>query len=94
MVIDYRKLNNITIKYTYPLPRIDELIQKWKGCIYFSALDIQSGCYNIQMGKGDKWKTAFLTNRGLFESLVVTFGQCNTPGTFQTMMDSIFIVQI
>ena len=94
MVIDYRKLNDITIKNAYPLPRIDELIQKWKGCIYFSALDIRSGYYNVRMREGDEWKTAFLTNRGLFESLVMTFGQCNAPGTFQTMMDSIFIVQI
>ena len=94
MVIDYRKLNDITIKNTYPLPRIDELIQKWKGCIYFSALDIRSGYYNVHMREGDEWKTAFLTNRGLFESLVMTFGQCNAPATFQMMMDSIFVVQI
>lgn len=46
------------------------------------------------MREGDEWKTAFLTNRGLFESLVMTFGQCNAPATFQTMMDSIFIIQI
>ena len=94
MVIDYRKLNDITIKNVYPLPRIDELIQKWKGCIHFSALDIRSGYYNVRMKEGDEWKTAFITNRGLFESLVMTFGLCNAPATFQAMMDSIFIVQI
>ena len=94
MVIDYRKLNDITVKNVYPLPRIDELIQKWKGCVRFSALDIRSGYFNVRMKEGDEWKTAFITNRGLFESLVMTFGLTNAPATFQTMMDSIFIVQI
>ena len=94
MVIDYRKLNDLTIKNVYPLPRIDELIQKWKGCKHFVALDVRSGYYNIRMKEGDEWKTAFITNRGLFESLVMTFGLCNAPSTFQTMMDAIFIVYI
>ena len=94
LIVDYRKLNDLTIKNTYPLPRIDELIQKWKGCKYFTALDIRSGYYNIRMREGDEWKTAFITNRGLFEFLVMAFGKCNAPATFQTMMDSIFIVQI
>ena len=94
MVIDYRKLNDLTIKNVYPLPRIDELIQKWKGCVYFSALDIKSGYYNVRMKEDDIWKTAFITNRGLFESLVMTFGLTNAPATFQMMMDSIFIIQI
>lgn len=94
MVIDYRKLNELTIKNAYPLPLINPLLQKWKGCIYFSALDVRSGYYNIRMKDGDEWKTAFITNRGLFESLVMTFGLCNAPATFQTMMDNIFIVYV
>ena len=83
-----------SIKNVYPVPLIDELIQKWKGCKYFSALDVRSGYYNIRMKEGDGWKTAFITNRGLFESLVMTFGLTNAPATFQTMMDSIFITYI
>jgi hypothetical protein len=94
MVIDYRKVNGLTQKNSYPLPLIDPLLTKWKGCLYFSALDVRSGYYNIRMREGDEWKTAFITNRGLFESLVMTFGLCNAPATFQTMMDSIFIVYI
>ena len=94
MVIDYRKLNDLTIKNVYPLPRIEELIQKWNGCVYFSALDIRAGYYNVRMRVGDEWKTAFITPRGLFESLVMTFGLTNAPATFQTMMDCIFIIQI
>ena len=94
MVIDYHKLNELTVKNVYPLPQIDELIQKWKGCRFFSALDIRSGYYNICMHEQDVWKTAFITNQGLFESLVMTFGLTNTPATFQMMMNSIFIVYI
>ena len=94
MVIDYRKLNDITVKNAYPVPLIDELIQKWKGCTYFSSVDVRSGYYNIRMREGDEWKTAFITNRGLYESLVMTFGLTNAPATFQAMMDSIFIVYI
>ena len=94
MVINYRKLNDLTIKNVYPLPRIDELIQKWKGCQYFSALNVRSGYYNIHMKEGDKWKTAFITNHSLYESLVMTFGLTNAPATFQMMMNPIFIVYI
>jgi hypothetical protein len=82
MVIDYRRLNDITVKNAYPLPLIPELITKWKGCKFFSALDVRSGYYNIRMREGDEWKTAFICPRGLYESLVMTFGLCNAPATF------------
>src|SRR6201992_295870 len=94
MIIDYRRLNDITVKNAYPLPRIDELIQKWKGCKFFSALDIRWGYYNIRLREGDEWKGAFITNRGSFEPLVMMFGKTNAPATYQTMMDSVFIAQI
>lgn len=94
LVIDYRKLNELTVKNAYPLPLTDELINKWNGCKYFSALDVRNGYYNIRIREGDEWKTAFITNRGLYESLVMTFGLTNAPATFQTMMDSIFVVYI
>jgi hypothetical protein len=94
MVIDYRKLNDITVKNAYPVPLMDELIQKWKGCKFFSAVDVRSGYHNIRMKEGDEWKTAFITNRGLYESLVMTFGLTNAPAAFQAMMDSIFVTYI
>lgn len=94
MVIDYRKLNALTEKNAYPLPLIDELLSKWKGCVRFSALDVRSGYWGVRMREGDEWKTAFITNRGLFESLVMTFGLCNAPATFQTMMDTIFVAYV
>ena len=86
----YRKLNTITVKNQYLLPLINELIDKLKGAKYYMKLDIQWGYNNIRMKEGDKWKAAFRTNRGLFESLVMFFGLCNSPATFQTMMNHIF----
>jgi hypothetical protein len=94
LVIDYRRLNDITEKNRYPLPLTDELVTKWKGCVYFTTLDIRSGYYNVRIKEGDEWKTAFITNRGLYESIVMTFGLVNAPATFQNMMNDIFIVQI
>jgi hypothetical protein len=94
MVIDYRKLNEITVKNKYPLPLLEDLISGWKGCVYFSVMDVRSGYYNIRMREGDEWKTAFTTSKGMFESLVMTFGLTNAPATFQTMMDSIFVVYV
>ena len=94
MVIDYRRLNDITVPNVYPLPLAEELTNKWKGAVYFSALDVRAGYYNIRMAEGDEWKTAFITNRGLFESLVMTFGLNNAPATFQTMMNDVFVVYI
>ena len=89
-VQDYRKLNDITIKNWYPLLLISELINKFKNAKYYTKLDIRWGYNNIRMKEGDEWKAAFWTNRGLFEPLVMFFGLCNLPATFQTMMNHIF----
>jgi len=90
-IADYRKLNDITIKNKYPLPLVPKLIDKWKGCKYFTKLDVRGAFNNIRIKEGDEWKTAFITNRGLYESLVMNFGLVNAPATFQTMMNDIFI---
>src|SRR5229473_3737543 len=87
---DYRKLNNMTIKNSYPLPLISELIDKLKGAKMFTKLSICWGYNNVCIQTGDEWKAAFITNQGLFEPLVMFFGLMNSPATFQTMMDSIF----
>jgi len=94
MVIDYRKLNDVTIKNAYPLPLIPELTDKWKGCVRFTKLDVRAGYHNIRIKKGDEWKTAFTTSEGLFEWRVMPFGVCNAPATFQNMMDDVLHVQI
>ena len=93
-IVDYRKLNDITVKNKYPLPFVPELIDKWKGCKFFTKLDVRGAFNNIRIKKGDEWKTAFITNRGLYETLVMNFGMANAPATFQTMMNDIFVAYI
>jgi len=90
LVQDYRKLNQITIKDKTPLPLIGEVIDKLKEAKYFNKLDLIWGYNNIRIKEVDEWKAAFLTNKGLFEPRVMYFGLCNSPGTFQRMMNSIF----
>ena len=70
------------IKNHYPLPLIQELIDKLKSSKVFSKMDIRWGYNNIQIKEGDEWKAAFRTNRGLFEPLVMFFGLTNSPATF------------
>jgi len=90
LVQDYRKLNQVTIKNKTPLPLIGEVIDKLKKARYFNKLDLIWEYNNIQIKEGDEWKAAFLTNKGLFELQVMYFGLCNSPGTFQRMMNSMF----
>ena len=73
-VQDYRKLNEFTVKNRYPLPLIQELIDKLKGAKIFTKMDIRWGYNNVRMKEGDEWKAAFRTNRGLFEPTVTFFG--------------------
>ena len=87
---DFRYLNEHTMKNTYPLPRITELLNKLKGAKYFTKLDVRWGYNNVHIKDGDQWKAAFKTNPGLFEPTVMFFGLCNSPATFQAMMDNIF----
>src|ERR1700723_2684943 len=89
-VQDYRALNAITRKNRYPLPIIDDLINRLKGARYFSKLDVRWGYNNVRIKEGDEWKAAFRTNRGLFKPLVMYFGLTNSPATFQMMMNEIF----
>ena len=87
---DYWYLNDWTIKNSYPLPLISDILNKLKGAKYFTKLDIWWGYNNICIQKGDKWKAMFKTNKGLFEPTVMFFGMCNSPATFQAMIDNIF----
>jgi hypothetical protein len=89
-VQDYRALNAITRKNWYPLPLINDLIHWLKDARYFTKPDVHWGYNNVRIRKGDKWMTAFHTNRGLFEPLVMYFGLTNSSATFQTMMNEIF----
>ena len=90
MVQDYCYLNDWTVKNNYPLPLILQLVDKLKGCKLFTKMDLQWGYNNVQIHEGDEWKAAFVTHKGAFEPLVMYFGLCNSPATFQKMMNEIF----
>ena len=89
LCIDYRALNNVTIKDSYPLPRIDDSLDALRGSKWFSVLDLSSGYFQVQMEETDKEKTAFTSTKGLFQFNVMAMGLCNGVATFQRLMEYI-----
>jgi len=89
MVIDYRNLNDQTIKNNYSFPLITELINNMGSKKVFMKMDLRWGFNNIRIKKGDEWKGAFTTHIGSFEPTVMFFGMTNLPATFQAMMNEI-----
>lgn len=89
-VQDYRKLNAMTICNQYPLPLISEVLFNLRNTKRFTKLDVHWGYNNVRIKEGDEHKAAFVTNRGLYEPLVMFFGLTNSPATFQNMMNDIF----
>ena len=85
--VDYRKLNEVTMKDVYPLPRIEEALARLEGSRYFSIMDLQSGYHQIPLHPEDRQKTAFITADGLYQFKVLPFGLTNAPSTFQRTME-------
>ena len=87
---DFCGLNKITWKDKYPLPRITDLLDAPRKARIYTKIDLRSAYNLVRIAKGDEWKTAFRTRYGLFEMMVMPFGLCNAPATFQRFMQDIF----
>ena len=90
MCIDYRKINKVTVKNKYPLPRIEDLFDRLKRTGVFSKIDMRSGYYQLRVKDVDVSKTTFRTRYCHYEFLVMPFGLTNAPAAFVDLMNRVF----
>jgi hypothetical protein len=91
MCVDYRSLNDVTVKNKYPLPRIEDLFNQMRGARVFSKIDLRSGYHQMKIRPSDIPKTAFSTQYGLYEFTVMSFGLTNAPAYFINLMNKVFM---
>jgi hypothetical protein len=91
MCVDYRSLNEVTIRNKYPLPRIEDLFNQLKGASVFSIIDLRSGYHQLNIRESDIPKTAFRTRYGLYEYTVMSFGLMNALAYFMYLMNNVFM---
>src|SRR4051812_13021365 len=91
LVMDYRSLNEVTIKNKYPLPRINDFFDQLEGACVFSKIDLRSGYFQLKIREHDIPKTSFVTRYGSYEYTVMPFGLANAPSLFMNMMKNVFM---
>jgi hypothetical protein len=91
MCIDYKSLNEVTIKNKYPLPRNEDLFDQLRGANVFTKIDLRSGYHQLRIRPSDRPKTSFITKYGLYEFTVMSFGLTNAPAYFMYLMNNVFM---